>query len=196
MYTPKPTGRLSAARWLALVAMVAAIGWGYVSYQMLQHRLAALSRTAVPGQVTVQVAGPQELTVYYEDPPASGGFLVRTGASSTLGSSPVDLAVTGPSGATVTTAPYERDLRFTYDGRAVIALATIDAPTAGTYTIEASGDVPPAALVSVGQVVDVGLLANAAGALALFVGPPLALLVAMLVAAVKRRRVTSFDHAR
>lgn len=193
-YTPTPTRRLPAARWLALVGMIAAIGWGYLSYQMLQDRLAALSRTAVPGEVTIEVTEPHELTVYYEDPTASGGFLVRTGASTTVGSSPVELAVTGPSGASVTTTPYQRDMRFNYDGRAVIALATFDASTAGTYTIRASGDVPSAAVVSVGHVVDVGLLANAAGAIALFVVPPLAVLVAMLVASVKRRRLTASDR--
>jgi hypothetical protein len=49
---------LGVARWLAVVGMVGATVLGFVSYQDLQDRLTALSRTAVPGSVTVDVHEP------------------------------------------------------------------------------------------------------------------------------------------
>ena len=184
--TGTSTGWLSVARWLALAGVIGAIVLGLFSYQTLQNRLDALSRTAVPGQVTIEIPEPhQGLTIYYEDPTARGG-LVEAGGSNTLASSPLDLTVTGPSGESVATVPYERDLRFDHDGRVVTALATIDTPTAGTYTVQASGNVPPTAMVSVGGVVDFGLITAWTGTIALFVGSLLLVLVTVTVAAIKR----------
>ena len=182
---------LWVARWLALVGMVGATVLGFVSYQDLQDRLTALPRTAVPGSVTVDVHEPLELTIFYEDPMARGGFVVQAGGSSTLASSPVDLAVSGPTGESVAAVPYERDLRFGHDGRIVIAVATIDIPTAGAYTVHVSGNVPPAALVSVGDVIDPRLIVEAAGAITLFGGSALALVIIMTVAAIGHRRAIS-----
>ena len=182
---------LSVARWLAVAGVIGAAVLGLFSYQTLQDRLDAFSRTAVPGQVTVEVPEPGGLTIFYEDATGGGGFVVQAGGSRTLASAPVDLAVKGPSGEPVATVPYERDLRLNHDGRVVTAFATIDTSTAGTYTVQASGDVPPTALVSVGQVVDFALIAEAGGAIALSVGSFLLLLVTVTVAAMKRRRPTS-----
>ena len=185
--TGTSTGWLSVARWLALAGVIGAIVLGLFSYQTLQNRLDALSRAAVPGQVTIEIPEPhQGLTIYYEDPTARGGFVVQAGGSNTLASSPLDLTVTGPSGESVATVPYEGDLRFNHDGRVVTALATIDTPTAGTYTVQASGNVPPTAMVSVGRVVDFGLIAAWTGTIALFVGSLLLILVTVTVAAIKR----------
>jgi len=187
--TGTSTGWLSVARWLALAGVIGAIVLGLFSYQTLQNRLDALSRVAVPGQVTIEIPElRQGLTIYYEDPTARGG-LVEAGGSNTLASSPLDLTVTGPSGESVATVPYERDLRFDHDGRVVTALATIDTPTAGTYTVQASGNVPPTAMVSVGRVVDFGLIAAWTGTIALFVGSLLLVLVTVTVAAINRRKV-------
>ena len=181
------TQRLSLARWLALVGILGAILLGFFSYQNLQNRVDALARIAVPGHITVEVPEPTGLTIYYEDPTARGGFIVQASGSNTLAFPPVALAVNGPSGESVATVPYEGDLRFNHDGRVVTALATIDAPTAGTYTIAVSGNVPAGPLVSVGDVVDLGLIVEAASAIALFVGSLLVLLTAVAVAAIKRR---------
>ena len=65
-------------------------------------------------------------------------------------------------------------------------MATIDTPTAGTYTVQASGNVPPTAMVSVGGVVDFGLITAWTGTIALFVGSLLLILVTVTVAAIKR----------
>ena len=189
--TRTSTQWLSIARWLAVAGVIGAAALGLFSYRTLQDRLDALSRTAVPGQVTVEVAKSEGLTIFYEDATARGGFVVQAGGSGMLGAAPVDLAVRGPSGEPVATVPYERDLRLNHDGRVVTAFATIDTPTAGTYTVQASGDVPPTALVSVGRVVDVALIAEAGGAIALAVGSVLLLLMTVTVAALKRRRPTS-----
>ena len=65
------------------------------------------------------------------------------------------------------------------------ALSTIDTPTAGTYTVQASGNVPPTAMVSVGGVVDFGLIAAWTGTIALFVGSLLLLVVTLTAAAME-----------
>ena len=174
---------------LVLVGVVGAAAWGFGTYRMLQHRLDALPRTGVPGEVTVGVDGPTGLTVFYEDPNAPGTFIVQADAigDNTLASSPVTVTVTGPSGP-VPTAAYATDLRFDVNGRVATALKTFDAPTAGTYTVQVAGDVPAGVQVSVGHVVDTGLLANAAGAIVLFIASiPIGLIV-VLVTAVRRRR--------
>jgi hypothetical protein len=193
--TQTSTGWLQVARWLALAGVIGAVVWGFFSYQLLQDRLDALSRTTVPGQVTVEALETEGLTIYYEDPTAPGRFLVRASASNTLVSAPVGLAVTGPSGAAVPTAPYERDLRFRHDGRDIIALATVDLPAAGTYVIQASGSVPPTAMVSAGQVIDFPLIANAAGAVTLFLGSLVVVLATSVVGAFTRSRARSFEDA-
>ncbi|MGA7271757.1 MAG: hypothetical protein WB239_11855, partial [Acidimicrobiia bacterium] len=183
------TGWIKAVLWLSVAGLVGAIVWGFFSYQSLQDRLAAMPRTAVPGQVAIQVQDPGTLTIFYEDPTAGGTFVVQSNATSTLTPSPVQLAVTGPSGESVPTSPYQRDLRFDYDGRIVTALATIDPSASGTYTIDVSGTVPSTARISVGDVVDFGLIASAAGAIVLFLGSLLALLVTVVMTAVRRSRV-------
>jgi hypothetical protein len=121
--------------------------------------------------------------------------VVQASSSNTLASAPVGLAVTGPSGAAVATAPDERDLRFRHDGRDVIALATVELPTAGTYVIQVSGSVAPTAMVSAGRVVDFGLIANAAGAFALFLGSIAVLLATLVVGAIARSRARSSEDA-
>ena len=92
---------LSVARWLAVAGVIGAAVLGLFSYQTLQDRLDAFSRTAVPGQVTVEVPEPGGLTIFYEDATGGGGFVVQAGGSRTLASAPVDLAVKGPSGEPV-----------------------------------------------------------------------------------------------
>lgn len=183
------TGWITAVIWLSVVGLIGAIVWGFFGYQGLQHRLAAMPRTAVPGQVAVQVPEPGTLTIYYEDPSAGGAFVVQSSGTNTLSPSPIDITVTGPSGQTVPTTPYQRDLRFDFDGRIATAVATIDASVSGTYTIAVSGTVPATARVSVGDVIDVGLIAGAAGAIILFVASLLALLAMVVVIAIRRARV-------
>lgn len=176
---------------LALAGMVGSIAWGVHTYRLLEARLDALPRVAVPGEVSVDLEEPQGLTIFYEDPGAAGGFGVLW---NTLGGpmggddGPVDLLVTGPSGEQVPTAPYDGDLRFDVGGNVAIALATFDAPAAGTYTVTATGDVPTAARVSVGQVVDGGLVAQVVGAVVLFVGTVAVTVPLVVVVAYRRSR--------
>lgn len=180
---------------LAFVGLVGAVVWGVLDYQELQNRLDALPRTTVPGVATVDVSAPQGLTIYYEDPSADGGFVVQADNTSTLRFSPVEVTVTGPSGETIPTAPYETDLRFDVGDRVAVALATFDAPTGGTYTVTVAGDdVPAGARVSVGDVVDVGLIANLVGAIVLLVGTWMIALPMAIVVAVMRSRRPALDE--
>lgn len=185
------TGWISAVLWLSVAGLIGAIVWGFFGYRGLQDRLADLPRSAVPGQISIQVQEPDTLTVFYEDRAAGGAFVVQSSGTNTLTPSPVQLSVTGPSGESVPTSPYRRDLRFDYDGRIVTALATIDPSASGIYTIDVSGTVPSTARISVGDVVDFGLIANLAGAIVLFLGSLLALLVAVVMAAVGRGRAAA-----
>lgn len=102
------------------------------------------------------------------------------------------MIVTGPSGQTVQTSQYEHDLRFTHDGRTVAALSTFEADTPGSYAIDVSGTVPSTARVSVGDVVELGLVVNGGGAIALFVG---SLLATLVLAAIRRRRAVPRQNA-
>lgn len=190
------TAWFGGAAGLVLAGLIGAAVWGFLTYQNLQNRLDGLPRTDVPGRISFEVTEPQGMTVYYEDPDASGTFAVRASNrdGNTLAVSPVDVTITGPFGP-VAVADHETDLRFDVDGRVATAVATFEAPAAGTYRLDVVGDVPTAARISVGDVVDSGLLANAAGAVIVFVGTILAAGVIFLVVAVKRTRPpTSIDE--
>jgi hypothetical protein len=189
--SPDPGSAIRRVAWLGTVGMFAAVLWGFATYWMLQDRLDALSRTTVPGQVTIQASAPERVTIFFEDPSAPRGFLVRSASVTTLTPAPVDVVVTGPAGRVVTASPYERDLRFAHDGRVVIAMATIRVPVTGSYTIDVGGTVPPGTMVSVGTVLDGVVMVNAGGVVVLFVVSALAVLVAKVAAAVQRRRVPS-----
>jgi hypothetical protein len=187
-------GRSPSTAWywgagvLGLASLITAIALGWGSYQLLQDRLEGLARTAVPGTIVVQVEGEEAVTVFYEDPTADGGFVVQARGTSSPGPTPVDLSVTDPNGRVVATRPYGSDLRFDMRDRVAIASAVFDAPSAGSYTVEVTGDAPVAARVSAGSVVDAGMIARLIGVIALFVGPPIVALVIAVVVAVQRSR--------
>lgn len=174
--------------WVALAGLVASVVWAFFSYGGLQDRLAALHRADVPGSVVIDVSAPQTLTVFYEDPSADAMFVVQSSDANTLPSVPVDLVVTGPSGDLIETARYERDLRFDYDGRLLTAMATFEAADAGTYTVEASGDVSAAVGVSVGEIVEYRLIAGVVGVVGLFIASLVGMTLALILIAVRRGR--------
>lgn len=175
---------------LALAGMVGGIALGLHTYRLYEGRLDALARSAVPGEVTLEVAEPQVLTIHYEEPRISGGFAVRW--NDVVGDgpveSPVGLEVTGPSGSPIPTVAYGSDLSFDVGGRVATALATFDATEPGTYTVEATGDVPEDARVSVGHVVDGGMVARVVGAVLVFVGTLLVAALMVVVVAYRRSR--------
>lgn len=179
--------------WVSVAGLMGSIVWGLFGYSGLVGRLDALARTAVPGQVSVEVAEPETLTVFYEDPTEGGAFVVQTNQSNTLSVSPVDLRVIGPSGEPIATPPYARDLRFHHEDRIVTALATIDIEDPGTYTVEVSGDVPSASRVSVGDVIDRGLVAGAAGMIALLLVSLIGVVVGVVLTSLRRDRMASPD---
>jgi hypothetical protein len=178
---------------IALVGVVAAVAWGWQTYGLLEGRLDALPRAGVPGDVEVDVAEPQGLTVFYEDPTDAGGFLVQWRRLARP-DSPVDVRVVGPSGDEVAVRAYVGELRLDVGDRVAVAIATFEAPVAGSYTVAVDGDAPAGARVSVGQVVDGGLVARAAGVLAVFVGSLVVAGGVVIVVAVKRARTR--DQAR
>lgn len=183
---------------LLLVSIVGLIGsmvWGFLSYVALQDQLAAMPRSDVPGQLAIDVVEPQTLTIFYEDPTVDAAFLVESSGASMFEAAPVELTVVGPSGGRVETAPYERNLRFDYDGRVLTALATIEMSSTGTYTIDVAGDVPVEAQISVGHIVDVGLIASVIGVVGLFVASVVGIVVAVVMMAVRGGRRKSPERA-
>jgi hypothetical protein len=187
----RPTGSmLPMLVSLSLVGLIGTVAWGFLDYRGLVDRLDALPRTTVPGEVAVTAGAADTMTIFYEDPSVGGGFVVQSAGTNTLTSPPVEVSVTGPDGQAIGTAPYERDLRFDHDGRVVTAMETFQAPTAGTYTIEVTGQVPQAARVSAGVVIDSGLLIGVAGAVVLFLGTIAALAATVIVAATRVRSGT------
>lgn len=186
------SGRLWTAVAILVAGVVGSVAWGLLTYESLQGRLEALPRTDVPGEVTVEVDQPQGLTIFYEDQASEQGFVVRSNRISTITSSPVELSVTGPSGP-LELARYERDLRLDVDGRVATALATFDADAAGTYTVHVAGESSDGVMVSVGDVVTPGLLANFVGAVALFLVGLVAATVTFIIARAKDTAPTGQD---
>lgn len=182
--------------WLSLAGLIAAIAWGLYAYEGLQSRLSDFPRTAVPGELSVEVSQPQTLTIFYEDPIADRTFVVRSSDTNTLNAPPLELGVTGPSGDPIQTTRYERDLRFDHGGRVLTAMATFDADEAGTFTIEAAGNVPAEARASVGEVVEFELVANVLGVVGLFIGSLLGMTIALVFIGLKRGRTPSIEAER
>jgi len=188
--------RRPSTRWywitsvLALLGLVGAVTWGVYVAQEYGSRLEALTRSAVPGTVTVEVTDPGTQTIHYEDPRAQGGFMVQWNNAPGVGPaiSPVDVVVTGPSGDTIPTVAYESDLRFDVADRVAVAVATFDTPEVGIYTVEVTGDVPETARVSVGNVVDGGVVAHVVGAVVLFVVTLVVAAAIVVVVAYRRSR--------
>jgi hypothetical protein len=180
---------------LSVVGLIGAMAWAFFSYRGLEDRLAEMSRTVVPGEVAIEVTEPDTLTIFYEDPTGTGTFVVQSSGSNTLAALPVELTVTGPSDQTVTVSRYERDLRFDYDGRVATAIAVFDATTAGTYNVQAIGDGPAMAQVSVGHVVDVGLVANVVAVVSLFLISVVGVAVSIALVVVRRGRTAPTDEA-
>ena len=171
--------------WRSVVGLIGSVVWAFFSYGGLQDRLAELPRSAVPGQVEVEVSEPQALTIFYEDPTAEGMFLVRSSDANVLEAPPVDLTVVGPAGERIQSQPYDRDLRFDHNDRVLIAVATIETASVGTYAIQVSGDVPVGAQISVGDVIDFGLVANIVAVVGLFVVSILGSVVAVVLLTVR-----------
>lgn len=176
-----------AAGAIAVVGVVAAIAWGWQTYGVLEARLDDLPRSEVPGEVLVDVAEPHGMTVFYEDPAVAGGFVVEWRRFGTA-DHPVDVRVTDPSGRAVAVDAYVGELRFDVGDRVAIATATFEAPAPGTYTVTVDGDAPAGARVSVGQVVDAGLVARATGAVGVLVGSLAVAAAIVIVVGVMRAR--------
>lgn len=186
---------LSVLIGLSLAGLIASMAWGFSSYRGLEDRLAGLSRAAIPGEVDIALTEPDTLTIFFEDPTAGGTFVVQSSPSNTFADLPVELTVHGPSGEPVAVSRYERDLRFDHDGRVVTAIAVIDATTAGTYNVRATGDVPALAQISVGHIVDLGLIANLVGVVGLFVVSVVGMVVPIVLIVLGRGRVVPSDEA-
>lgn len=186
---------LSVLIGLSLAGLIASMAWGFATYRGLEDRLAGLPRAAIPGEVDIALAEPDTVTVFFEDPTADRTFVVQSSASSTFADLPLELTVTGPSGEPVAVSRYERDLRFDHDGRVVTAIAVLDATTPGTYNVRATGDVPVLAQISVGHIVDVGLIADLVGVVGLLVVSVVGMVVPVALMVVRRGRVNPGDEA-
>ena len=164
---------------IALVGIAVAVLWGLAAYNGLRDRIDAFPRASVPGEAVVPVTGPEQLTVFFETPRLAGEEAAP----------PLVITVTDPSGSVVPTAASTLDLRFDHADRVGVSVATFAPTTEGTYRVAVAGDVLPAASISVGRSIDVGLVANAIGAVALLIASLAASLVIVLVVAIQRVRV-------
>jgi hypothetical protein len=140
--SPSRTG-YSVAAVLALATPVVAVAVLVLGLSLAEQRIDGLTRTAVPGTVTLAAAGSRTMTVY-----AEGDF------------SDVTLTVTGPDGPVVLSAhtgtpAYERD------GLACVAAASFTTTSAGRYVVRATGDMPSGTRVAVGPDVTEALVASA-----------------------------------
>lgn len=112
---------------VAVVGVVAGLGFGITSYQDSQQKIDNFARSSVPGTVTVQVHEPGRQVVYYEGDQNVG-----------LGDLVVD--ITDPAGATVAMAPYEGELIYeTTDLALGRAIVWFDAAQIGGFEIEVTG---------------------------------------------------------
>lgn len=127
---PAPT-RTHAVRWfwagglIALLGLAAAAAWAMTVVLATVATPGQFARTAMPGTATVVLAAGDGQVVYYEGP-------------GTPGAQDLGLRVTAPDGAAVATSAYRGDLRYDTASGTGRAVATFNAPAAGTYRITAT----------------------------------------------------------
>jgi hypothetical protein len=129
---------------VALVTPVVAVAVLVLGLSVAEQRIDGLTRTAVPGSVTLAVPGPRTMTVY-----AEGDF------------SGVTLTVTGPDGPVVL-SPRTGNPAYERDGLACVAVASFTTTSAGRYVVHATGDVPSDTQVAVGPDVTEALVTSMA----------------------------------
>jgi hypothetical protein len=124
-------------------------------------------RTAIPGETTVVVDGPEQRILYYER---------RAWLMGVPDELDLDIVVTGPDGSEMRVDPYETDLQYRSVGRVGQAVGSFEAPTAGEYEVTSDGTAPDDARLLVGDRVVESAFRG--------LGGPLALLTVVVVLAI------------
>lgn len=161
---------------VAVVGLLAAMGWGVASVNALDGRMDGYPRGAVPGSVTVDVSEPGRQIVYYE-------------GAGDLPLAMRDLRVTAPGGRQVPAATYQSSLRYERQGRTGRTVATFQAERAGTYRVGVAGDAGSGqgARMAVGDGFGRMVSLSLAGSVALAVVTMVAALVVALGVRTRRR---------
>lgn len=178
------TGRRLSTRWYWVAAAVAITGvvtagiWGVYGYGQVDDRVREFARTQIPGMLTIDVAEPGELTIFFEAPRVEGDEIVPA----------LEVAVVDPVGNPVITRVLDGDFRFDTDGRVAIAVSEFEAAATGRYTVTVDGEAPATAALSVGRMSAMSIVANVIGALLLLLGSGAAALLMVVIVAVQRSR--------
>lgn len=174
-----PARRVSAAGYwiaaaIALVAVVAGVTWGVVSFVDLRRDIDHFARTNVPGQVAVQLPGSTGQVLYYEGPGAP--TLPMLGVT-----------VTGPNGGDVTVREYSGNVEYDAPGSGVgRAVGTFDTSEAGSYTVATDASLRTDAVVAVGSSIASGAGGRVAAGAALAVAGLMVGAVVAIITAVRR----------
>lgn len=163
------TPRAAVIWGLVAVAVIAFAGWSVVRYF---ESINTLTRGPITSSLQV-TAAPGEVVVYYE-----GGY---DRSLADLG-----LSVTGPDGKAVALTGVGYDLRYDIDRLVGHAIATFQAPVAGSYTVTSSLSELGARIAAGTNIGPISLVMIAAGISSIFaIG--IALLVTIAFALARRR---------
>ena len=147
-----------AGYWIALVIFMTgvalAVTWGVRSVGDAGERANAFPRTAVPGELAVEVTQAGDQMVYF------------TGADDATPAS-LGLRVTSPSGASLPLTTYDLVLEVDIAGDLGTAVATFPADTPGTYAVTSAPTADHLGAIGVGENVAMDVLPDVLGALVL-----------------------------
>ena len=145
---PRPSRRFGRGGWILLGLLFVALLGGFAlavgSFLRFDNDIDNFARADAPGRSTVTLdAG--NFVVYAEYPGANCTGVRRASDGDTQGCEPVpaprfDYRVSGANEATLAIARYRTSLNYELSGRSGRAIGTIEVPTAGQYTITATGD--------------------------------------------------------
>lgn len=168
----------TAGYWLAaviaVVGLLAGVGWGITAYLGMQRQIDDFVRVGVPGQAVVSI------------PEAGGRVLYYEGSESI---SLTDLApqVRAPDGTAVRIEDYDLDLRYDAPAGGVgQAIGTFEVDSPGRYEVRIDGTAPPGAEVAVGESIASLKLGSLVGAVLLILGSLGLGIVLTIVTAVRR----------
>jgi hypothetical protein len=131
-----------AAILVATSGLAVGLIWGVTALVDQVQRPGQFARTALPGQVQVELTQPGPHVIYHEVAPDSG-------PTRWLPASEVDIR--DPDGAQVPVEPYSSDLRYDYDGVVGRAVGLFSAPRTGTYLVTVAGRSGVSGAIAVGD---------------------------------------------
>jgi hypothetical protein len=137
-------GQRPRARWWATAAGLALLGaivWGTIVLFSWGGTIEDLPRTAVPGELALDVEEGQDQVIYVER---------ETWTATTPLDVDVELEVLDPDGEPVAVESYDAPVNYRWIELVGQAHATFDATTSGTHTVTVAGQVDDDTRISVG----------------------------------------------